>query len=188
MARYVIRPGETDFDVQDRIQGDLNLPMTDRGRTQVAEIVEALRGRQLDTIYASPNEPALSTAEQIAKALDIPLKVLDRLSNVNLGLWQGLSRSEIRSKQPRLLRQWEEAPESVCAPQGESGDEAIERVQRALRKLVRRTGSFAVVASEPLATLVTSVLKGEAPRLCGPGKMATQRSRLECLESSETAT
>ncbi|HWL07552.1 MAG TPA: histidine phosphatase family protein, partial [Planctomicrobium sp.] len=124
MSRFVIRPGETDFDVQDRIQGDLNLPMTHRGECQVAEIIEALRGRQLDFIYSSPNEPALSAAQHVARALDVPLKVLDQLGNVNLGLWQGLSRSEIRQKQPRLFRQWEEEPESVCAPQGETSEEA----------------------------------------------------------------
>ncbi len=186
MSRFVIRPGETDFDVQDRIQGDLNLPMTHRGECQVAEIIETLQGRQLDTIYCSPSEPALSAATKVAKALDVPLKVLDRLGNVNLGLWQGLSRSEIRQKQPRLFRQWEEEPESICAPQGETCEEASERVQRALRKVIRKNGSFAVVASEPLATLIVSVLKGDSPRLCGPAKMAASRSQMDCLETADT--
>jgi len=186
MSRFVIRPGETEFDVQDRIQGDLNLRMTHQGTCQVAEMIEALRGRQLDTIYCSPSEPAFSAATQVASALEIPLKVLDRLPNVNLGLWQGLSRAEIREKQPRLFRQWEDEPESICAPQGESCEEAYDRVQRTLRKLIRRRGSFAVVASEPLATLVVSVLKGESPKLCGPVKMASQRNRMECLETADS--
>jgi len=187
MAKYVIRPGETDFDVQDRIQGALDLPLTERGQNEVSELIETLRDRKLDTIYASPTEPALSTARRIAQELDLPLKVLESLANVNLGLWQGLSRSEIRTKQPRLFRLWEEAPESVCAPQGETCDEVVRRVQRALRKLICRRGSFAVVASEPVATLAISVLQGKSPRLCGPAKMVTQRSRVDCLETAETA-
>ncbi len=188
MSRFVVRPGETEFDVQDRIQGDLNLPMTHRGEAQVAEIIEALRGQDLDVLYASPSQPSLAAAERIADELGLPLKVLDRLANVNLGLWQGMSRAEIRQKQPRLFRQWEEAPESVCAPQGETCDEACERASRALRKLMRKNTSFAIVASEPLATLIVSVLKGQGPKLCGPAKMADYRSRVECLEASETVT
>lgn len=188
MSRFVVRPGETDFDVQDRIQGNLDLPMTAQGEMQIAEIAKALQSEALDCIYASPSEPAYSAAEKLARELGVPLKVLDRLGNVNLGLWQGLCRSEIRHKQPRLFRQWEEEPESVCAPQGETCDEALERVRRALRKVVRKTSSFAVVASEPLATLVISVLKGEKPRLCGPAKMTNQRSRVECLETADSVT
>ncbi|HWL09854.1 MAG TPA: hypothetical protein VNQ76_15720, partial [Planctomicrobium sp.] len=67
-------------------------------------------------------------------------------------------------------------------------EEAGDRVQRALRKLIRKNGSFAVVASEPLATLVVSVLKGDPPKLCGPAKMADQRSRMECLEPADSVT
>jgi probable phosphoglycerate mutase len=170
MSRYVVRPGETDYDVQDRLQGALNIPLNERGQAQVEDMVAALRGSELDVIYASPTEPALSTARRLAEELNLPLKVLDRLANLDLGLWQGLSRAEIRQKQPRVFRHWEDSPESVCPPQGEDCAEVISRVQRALAKLNRRGGSYAIVASEPLATLVTSVLKGEPPRLLGAGR------------------
>lgn len=182
MSTFVIRPGETEFDEQDRLQGALNLPLSDRGNAQVEDIVEALRGTDLEVIYASPTEPALHTARRLAEELDLPLKVLDRLANLDLGLWQGLSRAEIRQKQPRVYRQWEEAPESVCPPQGELSEDAIERVQRALRKPLRSGRSYAVVVSEPLATLVSCILRGRLPRLPKGGGQPQPVSRIERVD------
>jgi probable phosphoglycerate mutase len=187
MSKLVIRPGETDFDVQDRVQGALNLPLNDRGNSQVDDIVAALRGRELDVIYASPTEPALSTARRIAEELDLPLKVLDRLANLDLGLWQGLCRKEIRQRQPKVFRQWEEAPASVCPPQGESSEDAISRVRRALQRPLRRNESCAVVACEPLATLVSSLLRGETPRVAGPGDAAERAALIESTSAETVA-
>jgi len=160
MSQFVIRPGETDFDAQDRIQGALDLPMNTRGIAQVDKLVELLDEAELDWIYTSPSEPSFSTAEILGRELHLPVKVLDGLANANLGLWQGLERSEIRHKQPRVFRQWEETPESVCPPCGELPEEVLERVDRALRKPLRRGGSFAVIASDPVAQLVERLLSG----------------------------
>ena len=167
-VRLVVRPGETEFDGQSRIQGSLDLPLTDRGRQQVSEIVEQLRGDVFDTIYASPTEPAATTAQIIGLALDIPVKIVDGLANLHQGLWQGLPLEEIRRKHPRVYKQWEEDPESVCAPNGEECEEAQQRVEQALKKPLKRGESFAVVAPEPIATLISSILRGESSQLPGP--------------------
>ena len=169
--------------MQDRVQGTLDLPLTNRGNAQVDEIVDTLRPLELDVIYASPTEPALFTARRIAEELDVPLKVLDRLANVDLGLWQGLSRSEIRQKQPRVFRQWEDAPESVCPPDGEKCEEAISRIQRALRKPLRRRGSYAIVASEPIASLITFILRGEPPRLKACDSQRCGKPHVEAVDA-----
>lgn len=184
MSTFVIRPGETDFDVQDRLQGALNLPLNAHGAAQLEETIRSLRGVDLDVIYASPTEPALHSARRLADELDVPLKVLDRLTNIDMGLWQGLSRSEIRQKQPRVFRQWEESPDSVCPPQGETCEDVYNRVRRALRKPLRRGTGYALVVSEPLASVVSHILRGERPRLPGPGTALSDSGRVECLEES----
>jgi len=179
MSTYVIRPGDTDYDHQDRVQGSLDLPLNARGSAQVDLMADELRAVELDVIYASPTEPALTTARRLGEELDVPVKVLDRMQNLDMGLWQGLSYGEIRQKQPRVYRQWEDAPESVCPPLGEPLAEAHERVARALRKPLRRGGTYAVIASEPLATLVGSVLRGERPQLSCPHAYFDHHSRIE---------
>ncbi len=155
----VIRPGETDFDQQDRIQGTLDLPLNAQGERQVTEIVDALRNLSIKQIFTSPADPALSTANSVGEALGIGVKEVDQLSNVDQGLWQGLCVDEIKRKQPKIYKLWRENPESVCPPAGESCVEAYERAQKALRKPMKRSANFAVVASEPMATIVECVLR-----------------------------
>ncbi len=157
----VIRPGETDFDLQYRIQGTLELPLNKQGETQVGEIADALRNLSIKQIFSSPADPALSTATAVGDALGISVKELDRLTNVDQGLWQGLCVEEVKRKQPKIYKLWRENPESVCPPEGESCVEAYERARKALRKPMKRNTNFAVVASEPMATIVECVLRQE---------------------------
>ena len=187
-VRLVVRPGETEFDGQSRIQGSLDLPLTDLGQQQVSEIVEQLRREAFDVIYASPTEPAASTAEIIGQALGIPVKIVDGLANLHQGLWQGLQLEEIRRKHPRVYKQWEDDPESVCAPNGEECEEAQERVELALKKPLRRDESFIVVAPEPIATLITSVLRCEPARLPGPQPRCGTLNRIERILPLPVAT
>lgn len=164
----VIRPGETEFDVENRVQGTLELPLNERGLRQVRELAERLKELSIGVVYAAPQEPAVTTARVIGEVLDVNVKEIDGLSNVDHGLWQGLCLSEIRRKHPRVFKQWSEAPESVCPPGGETCSEAYERARKALRKPLKRKENFAVVSSEPMATLVECVLRNEPARLPSP--------------------
>ena len=182
-VRFVVRPGETEFDGQSRIQGSLNLPLTECGEQQVEQIIAELRLEQpFDVIYASPTEPAASTAHAIAAALGVPVRIVDGLANLHQGLWQGMQLDEIRRKHPRVYKQWEDQPESVCAPDGEECEEALERVEQSLRKPLKRDESFVVVAPEPIATLISSSLRGEPARLAGPIAGCQNRSRVERID------
>lgn len=167
-VRWVARPGETEFDGLSRIQGSLDLPLTEIGQQQVTQLVESLRGETIDVIYASPTEPAASTAVRLGESLGVPVKIVEGLANLHMGLWQGLRADDIRRKQPRVFKQWEDHPETICAPEGEECDEALARVTSSLRKPLKRDESFLVVAPEPIATLIVSVLRNEPPRLTGP--------------------
>lgn len=170
MSNVLIRSGETDFDVEGRVQGTIDLPLTPRGRAEVEAAAEELRSVAIEVIYCSPAEPAFSTARVVGRALGIPVKPLRELDNMHFGLWQGMQLDEIRRKQPRVYKQWQESPSSVCPPEGETIDEVQARIQSALKKPVRRGTPFAVVASEPIATLIGCVLRGDEPRLGQPGE------------------
>ncbi len=169
----LIRPGCTDYDEQQRIQGSLDLPLNDRGLLQVNSLVAQLAGSSLEKIYTAPSEPARSTAESIGEALDVSVKEKEGLRNLDQGLWQGLKIEDIRRKFPKVLKQWHDSPETICPPGGEPICEAIDRVRHALEKPLKRKSSFGVVVSEPLASLIGFVVFGGEPEplpvLCGCG-------------------
>lgn len=179
----LIRPGETDFDQQARIQGGLDLPLSENGRRQVRELIGRLADMSIDIVYASPTEPALSTAREVAASLDVPLKELDGLANLSQGLWEGMLLDDVRRKHPRVFKQWRDAPAAVCPPEGETCTEAYERVRKVLKKPSRRRDTFAIVAPEPVATLIASVLRGLDPCLPGPVCGCTEQQRIEVIDA-----
>lgn len=156
----LIRPGCTDYDRQNRIQGNLSIPLNEEGRAYAVRLVEQLRGRQVQVVYCPAGEPAEETGRLIAEGLGVKLRVLDNLENINLGLWQGMLINDVRHKQPKVYRQWQEQPESVCPPQGEMLSEADDRLRTALVKLLKRhkAGVIAIVLPEPLLALLRRFL------------------------------
>ena len=164
MLRIVlIRPGATDYDCDQRIQGDLDIPLNRQGLMEVARAVDQLHDKCIETIYAAPCASAVQTAEILSKDLDVRWKKLDRMQNVNLGLWQGMQVSEVRHKQPKVYRQWQEQPENVCPPEGEMIEQAEQRVVAVMNKLLRRhkDGVIGLVVPEPLASLVRRHVKDD---------------------------
>lgn len=158
----LICPGLTDYDEQGRVQGALDIPLNDAGRREAVEAAQKLRPYLPFVLYTSPTWSAKETAEIIGSSLDLKPKVLDRLQNWNQGLWQGLLVDEIRRKQPKVYKQWQEHPEIVCPPEGETLSEVLHRVEETLEKLARkhRQGTIAVVVPEPLAAIIRHRLEG----------------------------
>ncbi len=152
----LIRPGSTDYDEQGRIQGTLDIPLSSHGQQQVNRLIEELRDKGLSMIYHAPCEAAQQTATRIADALRIRRKKLDLLQNLDHGLWQGMLIQDVKNRQPRVYRQWQEQPETVCPPEGEMLAEAQQRIREAWKKLVRKHSgeSIGLVVPEPLASLV----------------------------------
>ena len=152
----LIRPGSTDYDQQQRIQGALDVPLNDQGNSEVAQIIDELGEKEIETLYAPPCEPAQQTGKAIAKGLGVKLKKLDRMQNLDYGLWQGMLVNDVRHKQPKVYRQWQDQPENVCPPEGEMLGQAQDRVRAAITKLLKRhkEGVIGLVVPEPLASLV----------------------------------
>jgi broad specificity phosphatase PhoE len=156
----LIRPGSTAFDEQQRVQGTLDLPLSPQGEAQVAQLITDLSSIEFDMIYTAPCEPARTTAALLAAPRGTPVKEVEGLSNVNLGLWQGLQVEELRRKHPKVFKQWQETPEAICPPEGETFAEAIDRIRKALEKPLKKKGNLAFIAADPLAAIISSVVRG----------------------------
>jgi probable phosphoglycerate mutase len=180
----LIRPGSTDYDQQGRIQGTLDVPLNEEGCNEVARVIDEVAHLKLEAVYAANCQPALATAEAIAKASGVKLKKLDRLRNLDHGLWQGMRIDEVRRKQPKVYKQWQEKPQCICPPEGEMIEDAEDRVRSAVGKLLKRhkEGAVALVVPEPLASLVRRVVdQGELGDLW---KAAGGHGRWEVLDVS----
>lgn len=159
----VIRSAATDYDLQGRVRGSLDLPPCPEGLAEARAAAKRLADSPPTAIYTAPTACAEETARIIADRCGLTPKRLDLLENLDLGLWQGKLVAEIRKLQPRLYRQWQEDPWSVSPPEGEQLDEARERVEAVLEKLFRKHpgGRIAVVVPPPLDAVIRWLVSGE---------------------------
>ncbi len=159
----LIRPGSTDYDEQGRIAGTLDIPLCHNGAGQVARVVDELQSLPITVVYAAPDQASGQTAQAIAVAKDVKIKTLDALHNLDMGLWQGKLIDDVRQKQKKVYRQWQEHPETICPPEGETLSEATGRISPALKKIIKKHdgGVVALVIPEPLCSLARALLTHE---------------------------
>jgi broad specificity phosphatase PhoE len=136
---YLLRHGETDFNVAQRLQGRYETSLNARGRQQASECGSVLRdlftreGRQPgDYAYASsPLMRARETMELIRATLGLDpaaYDVDDRLAEVSYGEWEGSTLAEIQVRDPGVLERRERDKWDFAPPGGESYREVAKRV------------------------------------------------------------
>jgi broad specificity phosphatase PhoE len=87
---WFLRHGETDWNAQGLSQGRTDIPLNAIGLMQAARAAEAMHGRGIATIVASPLERALRTAQIVADALSLPVSTDEDLQEVAFGEQEGL--------------------------------------------------------------------------------------------------
>jgi len=159
----VVRSPATDYELQGRVRGSLDLPPCAEGLAETLALADSLAAAPPVAIYTAPSACAVEAGRIIGDRCGISPRTVDRLANLDLGLWQGRLVSEIRRLQPRLHRQWQEDPWSIAPPEGELLEEARGRIETALERLFKRhpEGRLAVVVPAPLDALVRWLVAGE---------------------------
>lgn len=91
----LMRHGETAWNRERRIMGDLDIPLSEQGRAQCLAAAELLHGFAVDRIVTSPLRRAAESAEILADRLGLPTTEEDRLVEVRFGDWQGKTYDEV---------------------------------------------------------------------------------------------
>jgi broad specificity phosphatase PhoE len=161
----VIRAGATEYDLEGRIRGTLDLPLATEGVAEAELAADLLAANPPVALFSSDDMPSLETARIVARRWGGKPRTLAGLHNIDQGLWQGMLVEELRRKQPRLHRQWTENPWAVAPPNGELVEEACDRLESCLERVVRRhpAGRVALVLPRPLDRLAHWLLSGELP-------------------------
>lgn len=170
----LIRAGSSDFDLQERVQGRLPMPLSAEGAAADERLAAELRIPQaagacrspaaVDWVYAAPFLGAKQTAERLASVVGRKVRLLPGLEEVHVGLWAGCRWEEIRQKHPRAYRLWEEGCDHVCPPAGETLSEARERARKAISALFRKHphGTMLLVVPRLLYRVVEQLLREAA--------------------------
>jgi broad specificity phosphatase PhoE len=130
------RHGESDWNRARRWQGYSDRPLTDRGRSQAAELAERLADIRLDAVYSSDLRRARDTAAAVARAQGLEVTQTRELREVNVGSWAGLTREEAEARFPDGFRRWQNG--GTGWEDGETYGEMSARVLEAVEKIAHR--------------------------------------------------
>ena len=95
---YLVRHGETDWNLTERIQGQVDVPLNATGRRQVSHLAKRLTDLPLDAIYSSDLARTHETARIIAADRDIAIATDPDLREFSFGEWEGLTAEEIEAR------------------------------------------------------------------------------------------
>jgi probable phosphoglycerate mutase len=186
---YVIRHGETDWNVQSRMQGRQDIPLNTKGREQAREMGTLLRwllpsSETLDFV-SSPLSRARETMELARAQLNLPCEQYradERLAEISFGQWEGLRWADIERTYPAQFAHWREDPFNFQYENGESYAQTLLRIAYFRGDLQRDT--VLVAHAGIIRTLMASygcIPYAQAPHLTIPqGQILMLRNDAFC--------
>ena len=131
MKLFLVRHGETDWNLAQRFQGHSDVPLNQVGLRQAQALRDRLSDETITSIYSSDLGRAYETAKIIANGKN-NLQSDARLREVHFGDWEGLTYYEIQAKFPEQLLAWEQDAYKTAPPNGETLEQLVEHTQSIL--------------------------------------------------------
>jgi broad specificity phosphatase PhoE len=166
---FLIRHGESTWNAEERLQGQLDPPLSDRGREQALALVTKLDGLPPDRVVCSD----LSRARETAELLGVEVGRFDpRWREIDVGEWGGRTAAEIDAQSPELTN-WRGGPRVAAG--GETWETFSARVAEAVDELVAAGGPWLVICHGGCIRVAVAHVTGADPLSLGspPNASAT---------------
>jgi len=134
----LVRHGQTEWNRQERFRGWVDIDLDETGLRQAEVAAPRIAQWEVAAIYSSPLRRAMATAQIIASRLGLPVVPLEGVTDMNFGIWQGLSIGEVKENYPELLDLWRYSPHRLEIPQGESLEDVRKRAVATIDDLAER--------------------------------------------------
>jgi len=163
---YLVRHGRTVMNAEVRFRGRLEVPLDAVGRAEALTTAQRLSTIGLTAAYTSPLARAREVAIAIAAASRLS-QVDDEegLTNIDYGVWEGLTKEECAAHDAEAFRIYAEDPERAVCPDGEALSVAADRVVEALRSIGARHPGESVAAVTHGAMVRLAVLRIAGPTI-----------------------
>ncbi|MBE3102806.1 MAG: histidine phosphatase family protein [Bacilli bacterium] len=136
LTLYITRHGQTEWNLQSRMQGWADSPLTASGVTAAIQLGKRLKDVKLDAVYSSTSGRTIHTAQLIIHERGIPLIKKEDLREINVGEWQGMVSTEIERDYPEQVKTYYEHPSHYESTSGENFHMLKERILRAVEEIV----------------------------------------------------
>jgi len=134
----LVRHGQSTWNREHRIQGQLDPPLSDEGRRQAELLGNRLAGRRFAAFYSSDLKRAFETAEVIGDVIGLQATPTPGLREIFLGEWEGLRTDELARRFPEAWARWNQEPDWDLVPGGEGSAVFEARVAVAIDAILDR--------------------------------------------------
>lgn len=135
---YLIRHGETSWNLEERFQGTTNTELTTVGINQGKLLAKSLAGTKFENIYSSPLNRAKITADFIGAETECDVTEDLDFKEISFGDWEGLTTKEIRAKYS-WMDKWFEDTGLYQIPNGDVFDDEKNRLKERLTKIAKES-------------------------------------------------
>lgn len=166
---YVIRHGETDWNKNQRFQGQTDVKLNEAGREQATKLRQIVQQLQIESVYTSSLSRAFETAELATTDLKLSIQKDDRLRETNIGDAEGLTHDEILQKfGEHSLTKWRSYEERLLDfhfTNGESKRQLMVRARQVFLDIAQNSNrnSIAVFSHGMLMRAMTYVFGAGLP-------------------------
>jgi broad specificity phosphatase PhoE/8-oxo-dGTP pyrophosphatase MutT (NUDIX family) len=161
---FLTRHGETDWNVEGRLQGHMDSPLTLLGKRQARWLGTALKDIKFDAIYSSSSKRAYHTAQIIKDKQEQVITALDSLLEINMGSWEGQQRKNIELKYLEEYTSFWNTPHLYNPTNsGESFKQLEDRIIPTVRDIVvkHRGGNILIVTHAIALKLILAHFRGD---------------------------
>lgn len=129
MTKIILtRHGETLWNLEKKVQGTMDSPLSPNGLQQARRLALRLRGEGIQHLYASDAPRAIATAEEIRRELQLATIVqTPHLREFSFGEWEGKVWADLRAAHPEIFVVWDSEPHRVQVPGGETMQKVSDR-------------------------------------------------------------
>lgn len=159
---YLIRHGQTDWNLARRYQGHTDIDLNTTGIRQARLCAKRLAKEKIDKAYSSDSLRAINFARIALEGRAI--EKLSALREMNFGIWEGLTYEESMREFPDIYSRWINDPYSIAVPEGETFEIFTKRVLNAFEHIVFTNGDKTIAVfthSGPIRIMLNQYLKSD---------------------------
>ena len=160
---YLVRHGQTEWNVQKRMQGWQDSALTEKGVNNAIALREKLEGVDFVAIYTSTSERTIETARLIIDKRNLAINTNEDLREINLGEWEGKTHDEIKDFYPEQYKYFLENPALYEPVGGETFEQLINRAIKVLNYINSKhtDGNILVITHSVILKSLLMHVKGK---------------------------
>ncbi len=151
---YLVRHGQTQWNMDKRMQGQKDSPLTEKGMRQAKNLHNRLLGENIGSIYSSTSERARETAEIIKGDRNVSIIFKSELKEINMGTWEGMKQCDVLNSFPHEWDCFSHSPLTYSpVGSGETYQDLADRVIPAIKNILASSTESSILIVSHRITL-----------------------------------